>query len=118
MLNISCSKNIRGRCVVADKSFIHGEIIETAPILLVEKKHNKHLVNYTYEWHGKKIYALVLGYGSVYNHSYKPNANFYWDYSNQQMIYMAIKNIEIGEEITVNYNGVANDKTPLWFNVK
>jgi len=36
-----------------------------------------------------------------------------------RMVYRALRPIKKGEEITVNYNGEPDDKTPIdWFEVK
>ena len=59
---------------------------------------------------------MVLGYGSIINHSFKPNADWKQNFKSNTMVYRAIKNIEKGEEITVNYNGEPDDQTPIdWF---
>ena len=60
---------------------------------------------------------MALGYGSLYNHSYQPNAR-YDDGRGQTKIFMAIRDIALGEEIVVNYNGEPDDKTPVWFKVQ
>ncbi len=74
------------------------------------------LSEYVFAW-GKKTVALALGYGSLYNHSYKPNAR-YEDDGQQTKVYIAIKAISAGEEVTINYNGEPRNKSPLWFDVK
>ncbi|MEH2113844.1 hypothetical protein [Nostoc sp.] len=33
------------------------------------------------------------------------------------MEYIAYRDIEAGEEITANYNGSPDDKSPIWFDV-
>jgi SET domain-containing protein len=58
--------------------------------------------------------AVALGYGSLYNHSYQPNAR-YDDESGQTKVFRAIRDIAPGEEIVVNYNGEPGDETPVWF---
>jgi SET domain-containing protein len=60
--------------------------------------------------------AVALGYGSLYNHSYQPNAR-YDDESGKTKVFSALRDIAPGEEIVVNYNGVPEDKTPVWFKV-
>lgn len=47
---------------------------------------------------------LVTGFGSIYNHSYNPN--MIWgiiDIKLRVINFVAIKDIEIGEELTLNY---------------
>ena len=59
--------------------------------------------------------AISLGYGSIYNHSYEPNAKYEKDFLNNMLIFRAIKIINKGEEIVVNYNGDPNNKEKVWF---
>lgn len=40
------------------------------------------------------------------------------DMKNNQMLYIAVKPIDKYEEICINYNGVRDDQTPVWFDVK
>jgi SET domain-containing protein len=56
------------------------------------------------------------GYGSLYNHSYRPNAR-YVDLAGRTKLFTAIRDIAAGEEITVNYNGEPGDETPVGFEV-
>ena len=57
-----------------------------------------------------------MGYGSLYNHSYRPNARCD-DESGQTKVFRALREIAPGEEIVVNYNGEPEDETPVWFKV-
>ncbi len=58
-----------------------------------------------------------MGYGSLYNHSYTPNAVY--QVNDQEMIiqFNALRNIQVGEEITINYNRNPGDRSPVWFEV-
>src|SRR3954466_2785574 len=73
------------------------------------------LSHYHFAW-GKGTGALALGYGSVYNHSYRPNAR-YDDVGPQTKEFTALRDIEPGEEIVVNYNGNPRSRTAVWFDV-
>ena len=62
---------------------------------------------------------MVLGNGSIYNHSFNPNADWKQNFKEENMIYRALENIKKGDEITVNYNGEPDDPTPIdWFDVE
>jgi SET domain-containing protein len=61
--------------------------------------------------------VMVLGNGSLYNHSFNPNAEYLRRTSDKVMDYVAIKDIEAGEEITINYNGITKSMDPVWFDV-
>jgi len=73
------------------------------------------MADYVFDW-GKGTVALALGYGSLYNHSYAPNAR-YDDEGQRTKIFTALRDIEAGEEITVNYNGHEDDQSPVGFDV-
>ena len=114
----------KGRGIFALRNFKAGEIIESAPVLIFDTKERKNLEktflsHYIYPWRSTRGAALVLVYGSIYNHSFSPNADWKQNFKTKCMIYRAIKNIKRGEEITVNYNGEPDDDTPIdWFEVR
>lgn len=114
----------KGRAVFATRDFKLGEIIESCPALVLtptERKHcEKTLLNhYIYPWKSLKSAAMVLGYGSIINHSFTPNTDWKQNFKTDCMVYTAIKSIKKGEEITVNYNGEPDDDTPIdWFDMK
>jgi SET domain-containing protein len=111
----------KGRGVFARRLICDGEVIERVPVLVLpvgETKSNSgttRMAGYCFEW-GRGTVAVALGYGSLYNHSYKPNAR-YDDESGQSKVFRAIRDIAPGEEIVVNYNGEPEDETPVWFKV-
>jgi uncharacterized protein len=95
---------IKGYGVFADKNFKKGDHIELSPAILIAE--NSDLVSYTclsnyvFQDDNENTY-LGLGFTSLYNHSFHPNASFWvLDY----MIYIAaLKNISKGSEIFVHY---------------
>ncbi|KKU09373.1 MAG: hypothetical protein UX13_C0042G0009 [Candidatus Woesebacteria bacterium GW2011_GWB1_45_5] len=113
----------KGRGVFALRDFKTGEIIENCPVLTFNTKERKHLEKtqlnyYVYPWRSTRGAALALGYGSIYNHSFSPNADWKQSFKTNSMVYRAIKLIKKGKEITVNYNSEPDDKTPIdWFEV-
>jgi SET domain-containing protein len=110
----------KGRGVFAAAPIRKGAVIERVPVLLVPLKdlangpNNATLNMYFYQW-TKKNFACALGYGSLYNHSFEPNVLF--KCGRHTMTYKALRYIEEGEELTINYNGEPEDKTPVDFNV-
>jgi len=114
----------KGWGMFAEKNFIVGELIESCPVVKLTPKERKYcdktmLANYIYPWKNLRDAAMVLGYGSVYNHSFEPNADWKQNFKTGCMVYRAVKPIKKGEEITVNYNGEPDDKTEIdWFEVK
>ena len=100
-----------------------GEVIETCPIIVLPEEQvsdlaKTKLFDYYFAW-GKdfKVAAVCLGFGSLYNHSYKPNAKYIKDFEDSLIRFEAIKDIERDEEILVNYNGRPDDQTKIWFEV-
>ena len=89
----------------ATKYFAAGEIIEEAPVVLLNNSdYSPTLDNYVFTWGKPDTYALVLGYGSIYNHSDTPNMKYNMDAENELMIYSAIRPIFKGEELFIFYS--------------
>ena len=113
----------KGRGVFATSFFAAGQRIESAPVIVVPAKEwacmeNTVLYNYGYAYGGDpEDMAIVLGYGSLYNHSYQPNAQYVRRIGERLLDFYAIRDIAPGEEITINYNGDAGEEEPLWFHV-
>lgn len=109
----------RGRGVYSTQRFSPGDVIERCPVIvltLAESELCQKTIfdSYLFDWsHGEKS-ALPLGYGAIYNHSFSPNARYYFSHTRHLMIFKAIKSIRPGEEITVNYNFEPHDRTPLY----
>ena len=114
-----------GRGVYAGCDIKKGEIIEICPVIEVPKYDMSNLTEsilVTYFFYfGKKRERLVvaLGFGSIYNHTYTPNATYKKKHAERTMEFVALKDIKKDDEITVNYNyGDPKDKSPLWFNME
>ena len=110
-----------GKGVFATENIRKGEVIEVAPILILEftdfidTKWNK-LFEY-YFWMDDYV-ALALGYGSLYNHSKEPNAGYKLDQKKETITFSALKDIKKDQEIVFNYKGSSSEKAPLWFERK
>lgn len=108
-----------GRGVFSKELIRKDELIEECPVLIVPRKDypvlkRTILHNYYFMW-GKVTCGICLGFGSLYNHSYKPNATYKKNIKNHIIRFVAIKDIQKGEEITVNYNyGNPDEKKSLW----
>jgi uncharacterized protein len=112
----------KGRGVFARKAIRKGTIIERAPMILLpigevfSHAPKTKLADYVFGW-GDDTVAVALGYGSLYNHSYQPNASYH-SAGPQAQIFRAIRDIEAGEEITVNYNGAPSSRRRVAFRVE
>ncbi len=115
----------KGRGVFSLVKFAVGEVIEAIPVILIPAREWPHieptvLALYIYNFGPtaeQEHAAIALGYGSLYNHSYRPNAKYVKDWGNQLIHFLALRDIAEGEEITVNYNGRPEDQKPIWFEV-
>lgn len=117
-----------GRAVFARRDLADGEIFERVPVLLVPKKQvfGSHEIArragvaiswYVFTWirPDEELVGLSLGYGSIYNHSETPNAK-YRMHLPDVMEFFAIRAIQAGEEITINYRGdQADTKSDIGF---
>lgn len=113
-----------GRGVFANQDIKKGEIIEICPVIEISKHDMSHLeksILTTYFFFGKKreMSVIALGFGSIYNHTYTPNATYKKKIAEKTLEFSALENIKKDKEITVNYNsGDPKNKTPLWFHSK
>ncbi len=112
-----------GLGVFTTTAFEVGTIIEISPVLMLTKEERKivettKLYNYIFAWGSdEKAAAVGLGYISMYNHSYQSNCEYEMDYDEGTMTIKTVKPIVKGEELFINYNGDADDATPVWFDV-
>ena len=113
------------RGVFASNDIKKGEIIERCPIIEVSKNDTSNLkesILVTYFFYfgkNKEQVAIALGFGSIYNHSYKPNATYKIKRKEKIIDFIATDNIKKNDEITFNYSNCGNlkkgKKNPLWF---
>ena len=119
-LVIAPSEN-RGRGVFTTRNIPANTVIEISPVIELSPNDRKQiegtkLFYYIFEWgKSKRKAAMALGYISMYNHSFEPNCEYEMDYENGNMTVRTIKQVKKGEELFFNYNGVPEDKSPLWF---
>ncbi len=103
----------KGRGVFAANPIRKGAIVEAAPVILIPDEDidwidKTAIADYYFKW-GESHFALVLGYGSLYNFSETPNLSFEADLKNQVMIFRAIRSIQKDRELTIHY------QCDLWF---
>jgi uncharacterized protein len=113
-----------GRGVFAGKKIYKGDIIEVCPMLPMkvgemEMLDKTTLYDYYFLWEDDekniKTCAIALGFGSLYNHAAPSNADYEMDFDLNTLDVMAVRDIEAGEEITINYHGDPYDDSPTWF---
>jgi len=105
----------KGRGVFATKDFLPDDLLERAPIIIlddeeeVEAIEDTRIADYWYEY-ANNARALGLGFTSLYNHSRRPNATYSVRDDEPIIEIVAVRPIKSGAEITVNYNGDPRNK--------
>ena len=92
--------------VFAGKNYKKNDIVEIAPFLEVDLIGNENILsNYQFQSHINPDKAVVIfGYGSMYNHSRRPNLKYYYeDINNRSVQFQATRDIKKGDELTINY---------------
>ncbi len=113
----------KDRGVFARRPIPRGEIIERAALLLIpagewRALRDTVLSDYWFSCGPNREHvAIALGYGSLYNHSYTPNAVYEVRDAEMVVQFQALQDIRGEEEITVNYNRRPRDRSPVWFEV-
>ena len=94
-----------GRGVVAAAPIAKGETIEICPVLAIDAVEAGNVLNdYVVDPGDESEGAVVmLGYGSLYNHSEDPNAEYVW-LADDTYEFTALQDIAPGEEITISYS--------------
>ena len=112
-----------GRGVFAAHDMQRGAVIEVCPVIVMPPEQVQYvdrttLGAYYYTWgEDHQRAAIALGHGSLYNHSYTPNARYRKDFERDVLTFVCLTSVRQGEEIRVNYNGDPEDRAPLWFDV-
>jgi SET domain-containing protein len=111
----------RGRGVFTMEAIGKGEIIEIAPVVVMNEADRPYLDktllhDYIFEWPGDdRKCCMALGYVPIYNHAYEANCEYEMDRENHLMTIKTVRAIAKGEELFLNYNGEWNDPKPVWF---
>lgn len=114
----------RGRGVFAERRIEPGETIEVCPAIALSEADARtldatRLHDYYFGWgeDGRQA-AIVLGYGSLYNHSDTPNAEHRKNFTAGTLSIVAVQSIAAGEEIFIRYEtGKGVDRPDVWFDV-
>jgi len=110
-----------GRGVFTSEPIPKDSLIEICPVIVLPEEelpiiHKTFLHDYYFLWgENEEQCAIALGFGSLYNHAYDSNAEYIIDLDELTIDIYSVRDIEAGEEITVNYNGEPGDMKPVWF---
>jgi hypothetical protein len=111
----------KGRGVFTSTDIEKNTVIEISPVIVMTREERKLLDqtllhDYIFEWGSDpKGCCMALGYIPLYNHDYRSNCEYEMDYEKQLMTIRAVRFIQAGEEVFINYNGDWNNETPVWF---
>jgi SET domain-containing protein len=102
---------IHGWGVFAKDKIYENEVLEECPFLIlpINKGESSSLfIDYRFNYPQDKEWyhqVMVLGYGSLYNHSNQPNASWSTDEIRNVFVFKSTKDIEKNQEILVYYGG-------------
>ena len=108
---IAVKKSMRhGFGVFAEKEIKKGQVIEQCYFILTQGN-DQHLEDFYFEAKPKQVkrkqtkrkYAVFLGYGSIYNHSEDPNADYTINHNKRIATIKSRKTIKKNEEILISY---------------
>jgi SET domain-containing protein len=108
----------KGRGVMATEPIARGELVERSPVIPIahDVSEKPGLSDYAFAW-GEDVpgfapgqeCAIALGYLGLYNHARPSNLKLVRHYDEKEMSVEALRDIEAGEELTIDYD------VPLWF---
>ena len=110
-----------GNGVFTSEDIKANTIVEVSPVIVMKHSERKLLDqtllhDYIFEWGDRKRQCcMAMGYVPVYNHSYHSNCEYEMEFDKEIISVRAVRNIEKGEELFINYNGTFNNGKPLWF---
>jgi hypothetical protein len=114
----------KGRGVRAGRAFASGELIDRAPVIVLSAQEwqlveQTVLGHFAFGWdEARGSVAIALSQGSLFNHSYAPNVASDKDVRGRCIVFSAARDIAVGEELTINYNGELDSLEPVGFEVR
>jgi len=100
--------------VFSSQKIEKGEVIDICPFISFPQSSKEKIPvfsNYAFCYPRSEnwtTHALVLGYGSYYNHSETPSVDWNTNENDQTFIFFAIRDIDEGEELFINYGNGSN----------
>ncbi|HQR08102.1 MAG TPA: SET domain-containing protein-lysine N-methyltransferase [Gemmatales bacterium] len=111
--------------VFASRDIEEREVVEVAPVIQVQTRFNDletDLKRRVFNWERLAsrpgMSAIALGYGSMYNHDNPANMQYASANEGQAILFVAVRTIRCGEELTINYNRTGGEPVSfddIWF---
>lgn len=119
-------KNVKGkgRGVFCKQLIAKDEVFETAALIVLPAADyntatSSSLADYFFNFNrNEHTLALVLGFGSLYNHAMHCNAAYSLNRETKTMEYYALEDIKPGTEICINYSGEYGKDYKEWFETR
>lgn len=116
----------KGRGVFAGRAFKQDEVVEACPVVpfepLPDRRLPQDIKRIVFGWANllglnRLRPAIALGYGSMYNHANPASLRCQADAETLVLRFIAVRDIAADEELTINYNTVANPVSngDAWF---
>ncbi len=103
----------KGMGVFAKASLKQGQVVELCPIITFKapfKELPQEVMTRVFDWavlaNAPGTHAIALGFGSMYNHQNPANMRYEATCSGRFLQFVAVRDIEAGDELTINYNGL------------
>lgn len=118
------STGSKGRGVFTRETIPADTVVEISPVIVMKKEDRIHLDktllhDYIFEWGKEKDQCcMALGLIPIYNHSYASNCEYFMEFEEHIMLVKTVRQIQAGEELTLNYNGDWDDGSKIWFEVE
>ena len=113
------ASTIHGLGVFAARDFEPEDVVEVCPVVVCPGPDETHLEQTSlrglyFHWQDESV-AVALGFGSLYNHAWQPNARYEPDVEAEVIRFIAVRPFAAGDELTVNYTGDPEGVGNLWF---
>ncbi|MBL7773346.1 MAG: SET domain-containing protein-lysine N-methyltransferase [Chitinophagaceae bacterium] len=112
----------KGWGMFTSKAIKANTLLEISPVVVMSSKEKAlldqtTLYNYIFDWEDDRC-CMALGNIPIYNHASPSNCEYFQDYDTNTIFIKTVRDIEAGEELTINYNGDYNHEGAVWFDVK
>lgn len=112
----------KGWGMFTSKAIKAGTLLEVSPVVVMSAEEKKlldqtTLYNYIFDW-DEDACCMALGNIPIYNHACPSNCEYFQDYDNNTIFIKSVRDIEAGEELTINYQGDYDNRSEVWFELK